>query len=397
MSRSLAITLDPSANGSETVSRRGASSLRSRRLIVGVCAALIRANLRYWPLITPRVRFQLRRWQQMAGAIPDPQLRRLALTKLREEHLNVEAAATLATLAPRSTRAEVVDAIVALQVLYDYLDILGEQPLSNPLRDGERLFQALLDGVSPPAEPRSYYPVGQPDTDGGYLQSLVSTVSGSLARLPTRGAITQAALASAKLCAQAQTRNHAAVSSGAGQLERWAASQAAGTGLGWQEFLAGAAGSILTVHALIAAAGRPQTTTAHAGEIATLYLHISALTMLDSLVDRTLDTQAGQRGYLDYYNGDQQLLERRLGQVVRSVVSQAQRTVDGTHHLMTMIGVIAYYGSAPAATGQGAGSVAKRMCGELGPLIAPTLALMQSWRMTKQVNHLGDTGAKAPA
>lgn len=367
------------------------------RMILTANAALIRANLRYWPLVKPRVRLQLQRWEDAAGAIPDPELRGLALTKLRGEHFNVQAATTLATLAPRVARRDVIDAIVALQVLYDYLDILGEQPLIDPLRDGERLFEALRDCLSPAASPRTYYPVGRPSADGGYLQSLVGAVYASFERLPGRAAVAQSALASAQLCAQAQTRNHAAVTLGAGQAQQWALSQPAGSGLGWQEFLAGAAGSILAVHALIAAASRPQTTVEQAGAIADLYLYIGALTMLDSVVDRPEDTQAGQRGYLDYYGGDQQLLELRLRKLVQSVATRAQTTVDGAHHLMTMVGVIAYYGSAPSSASERPNSVASRVGSGLGPVIAPTLALMRCWRIAKRISQLGAPDLEAQA
>ncbi len=68
-----------------------------------------------------------------ADAIPDPALRQVALVNLREEGFNAQATATLATLAPRDYRKPVVDAIVGLQIIYDYLDSLVERPLANPV------------------------------------------------------------------------------------------------------------------------------------------------------------------------------------------------------------------------------------------------------------------------
>ena len=53
----------------------------------------------------------------------------------------------LATLAPRAYRKGAVEAIVALQVLFDLLDGLTEQPLQDPLGDGERLFAPFARGA----------------------------------------------------------------------------------------------------------------------------------------------------------------------------------------------------------------------------------------------------------
>src|SRR5215218_1030654 len=101
--------------------------------------ALVRANARFWPTVFPAVRRELRRWDRRAHTIPDPALRSQALAKLRNERFNAEVAATLATLVAPVRRREVTEAIVALEVMYDYLDGLGEQSVHDPLADGRQL------------------------------------------------------------------------------------------------------------------------------------------------------------------------------------------------------------------------------------------------------------------
>ena len=88
--------------------------------------ALALANVRFWPTVAPLVGVQFKKWEQRARAIEHPALQALALAKLREEKFNAEVAATLATLAPREHRGVVVEAIVAYEVMYDYLDGLTE-------------------------------------------------------------------------------------------------------------------------------------------------------------------------------------------------------------------------------------------------------------------------------
>jgi tetraprenyl-beta-curcumene synthase len=350
--------------------------------------ALALANVRFWPRVAPLALGQLRRWERRADIIPDPTLRSLALEKLREERFNSEVATTLATLASKKHRRSVVEAIVAYEVMYDYLDGLTEQPTSDPLRDGHQLYRAFTDAIAPGSQPTGGYYATRSDDDGGYLTELVAVTREALARLPANGAILQAAGRAACRCAEAQIRAHAVPTLGTAQLEDWAMSEAAETTLGWQEYLAGAASSVLAVHALIAAAAEERTTPAEAGEIDMTYLSICALsTMLDSLIDRQRDEAAGQTGYIRYYT-DHDLLARDLTNAARRAIEHATPLRDGAHHAMTLVGVAAYYLSAPTAGSDFAAPVTCRVRRELKPLIAPTLGVMRGWRAAKRVRQL---------
>jgi len=348
--------------------------------------ALVLANARYWPTVAPLVRVQLRRWEQRAQTIPELSLRALAVEKLREERFNAEVAATLATLAPRSHRETAVEAIVALEVMYDYLDGLTEQPASDPVQNGRQLFRAFTDAMTPHAPlSRDYYRYDARADDGGYLEELASSVRTALARLPAAAAIADVALAAATRCGEAQVQVHAASYTGTDRLERWARQQAARTPLGWREFLAGAVASVLAVHALIAAAADRRTTPEQAIAIDATYLSISALsTMLDSLIDYERDLSAGTPWYLQHY-ADHGLLARPLTDVARQAAANARRLPNEAHHVMTLVGVVAYYTSAPAAGGEHAMPLVRYIHRELKPLITPTLAVMRAWRLAKRL------------
>ena len=375
-----------------------------RWLLARAGSALLLANVRYWSTVAPIVRAQLARWEQAARAIGDPELRRLALGKLRDERFNALLAATLGTLAPRAHRARVVGAIVALQVLYDYVDVLSERPPTEPAIDDRLLFAALTDAVTLEgnddgdadlasarnpeiATPRDYYGDRAGTEDGGYLQALVETVRGTLATLPAIGSIAEVAQRSAARCSEAQILNHDASRSGIEEARRWATRQAAGTELGWQEYLAGATASVLGIHALIAAAANEHTTLEDAEKLDALYLSIGALTMLDSLVDLQEDIAAGQLGYVQYY-GDSALFAQRLANLARDGIARARGLSNGAHHIVTLLGVVAYYASAPAANSELTRRLTAPVRGELTPLIAPTLALMRAWRAAKRVRRV---------
>jgi tetraprenyl-beta-curcumene synthase len=362
-------------------------SFRGERwLLTRAGLALLMANARYWSTVAPVVRVELELWRERARAIPDRALREFALGKLEGERFNAEAGAMLATLAPRAQRADAVRAIVALQVLFDLLDGLTEQPLRDPLGDGERLFAAFTDALRPRPPARA----AVDGADGGYPQELSDAAAGALARLPARGSVIEVAVASAERAAQAQIRMHAAPALGIGQLRDWAQVQARGTGLCWRELAAGSASSVLAVHALIVAAADVRTTPVQAAQIERAYLSICVLlTLLDSLIDQERDALAGELGYIGLYE-DRELLAQTLAATAVRAAGQTRELCDGAHHVTMLAGVVAYYTSAPDARGELVRPLVARLHRSLAPPIAPTLAFMRAWRLARRLRARPD-------
>ncbi|HEV2924424.1 MAG TPA: DUF2600 family protein [Solirubrobacteraceae bacterium] len=369
------------------------NALGDRRLVARAGLALVLANGRYWTSVAPIVRSELKRWRLRAEEIDDPELRALALAKLDGESFHAEAAATLATLAPRTHRRSTAEAIVAVEVLFDYLDGLTERRSPDPLQEGERSFAALIGAVA--ASTDSAGDPGTPRGYGGYLEALSRAAALALARLPGAPAIAGVAKRTAERGAQAQTRMHAAGELGVAQVEEWAIGESHGTGLGWQEFVAGSASSVLVLHALIAAAANPRTTTQDAAQIAEAYLSTCVvLTLLDGLVDYEHDAKgdgSDAPGYLTLYEHPDELADT-MGKIARRAVGQARALPNGAHHVMLLTGVVAYYSSAPGAQGELARPVITRLRRGLEPLISPTLAIMRAWRSTRR--RAGSFGAK---
>jgi tetraprenyl-beta-curcumene synthase len=346
--------------------------------------ALVAMNARYWSTVHPCVRRQLRRWQSRARLIPDPALRALAMSKLEGERFNVETAATLATLAPRRHRARATEAIVALQVAYDYLDGLSEQPAPDPLGNSRRLFAAFGDALSlAPIAPVDYYRSHPHREDGGYLQALVATCQSAFCALPRAGAVAPVAREAALRCGEGQSRTHAVESLGADQLEDWATAQARGSELSWWEYTAGATASILAIHALVAAAADARTTAAQAQDLDRAYLYICTLsTLLDSLIDHSRDVEEGSHSFISYYPSETARAEGVAAVAARAAAGAAELP-GGPHHRMTAAGVGAYYLSAPEAGRPPASVVKARVVGELRPLITPILGIFGLWRLAK--------------
>jgi tetraprenyl-beta-curcumene synthase len=357
-----------------------------RRMLARAGLALVLANARYWTTVAPEVRAQLARWRTRASEIENPELRTLALRTLQEEGFTAEVAATLATLTPRRHRTATIRAIVALEVMYDYLDGLTEQPTADPLAAGRQLFKAFTDALDPAAGlEEDYYRHHPCGSDGGYLRELAVSVRETLASLPKAQALAPTMMGAAARCAEAEVLTHAATLGNTSIAERWARETTNGSGLDWREYLAGAASSVLAVHALIALAGDERTTAAQAAPIDEVYLALGVLsTMLDSVVDYEQDAANGTLAYINHYD-DRVLLGQRLVAVARQAATRARDAPASAHHLMTIAGVAAYYTSAPSASSELASPVSGRIERELRPLITPTLAIMRAWRLAKRL------------
>lgn len=372
--------------------RRRSGSIRAAPL-----EALALANARYWPSVAPAVWRELALWREPATRIDDPTLRQLAVSKLREEYFNAEVAATLATLAPRRARTRTVRAIVALELLFDYLDGRTELPASDPLAHGGRLYDAFIEAVE--AEPSSDAPQGPGgfacEADDVYVRALSGRVRENLFALPAAREVAAVAQAVAERCAEAQTRLHAAATLGDGQLRDWAAEPARTDGLGWREYVAGSASSVLSVHALIAAAADPSTTAGDAARIDATYIAIGGvITMLDSVVDHSADVARGEPGFIRLFAGHDEL-ERSLRQLTREALARAREAPHGEHHAMTLAGVVAYYSTHPGARAAHARAIVAMLRRELSPTIWPELAVLLGWRAAKQVRGRLAPGAAA--
>jgi tetraprenyl-beta-curcumene synthase len=375
------------------------SAFANRWLMARASMALVLASARYWTRVAPLVRAQLRHWEPRARAIEDLELRALALDKLRDEGFTAEAAAMLATFAPKTHRRCAVEAIVALEVMYDYLDGRSEQPSPDPLSDGECLFEVFIDSIDPHARRERDHQAGGERSDDGYLQELSQAAKRAIGQLPARGAIADMARRSAQRSAQAQIRMHAAPLLGTAQLEQWARREAHGTVLEWRELLAGAASSVIALYALIAAAGAERTTAAEAAQLDAVYLSISALsTILDSLIDHEDDAIAGAGAFIAHYETPE-LLGDALVCVARQAAAQARSLPGGANHLMMLAGVVAYFTSSPGARSELARPIVERLHAELRPLITPTLAVMRAWRLAKALSarRSGVLAAETPA
>jgi tetraprenyl-beta-curcumene synthase len=290
----------------------------------------------------------------------------------------VEVAAILATLAPRSRRQDVVTAQVALEVLYDYLDTLSEQPAEDQLANGLTLHSALVDAVG--SGPGSdYYRYHSERDDGGYLADLVETCAGRFASLPASGVVAPYVRHTAARCGTAQARTHATSTQGVEQLAEWAGDHA-GAELLWWEAAAGMAASVVGMHALIAAAARPRTATESAAALARLYLPICSLTtLLDSYDDYERDRADGSHSFVGYYRDLAEALHRIAAVADHASALACSMEEDRHHHVVMVAGVAGFYLS--GFPDEAARTIAAQLPASIRPIVSAVLALFRVWRV----------------
>jgi tetraprenyl-beta-curcumene synthase len=342
--------------------------------------AAVSALATYRLRVVPRVRSELRRWEDAAGAIPDPALREAALAAVGQKASNVEATAVFAILAPGSHRAGVVRAIAALQIAIDYLDTLGEQAAEDPLADGLALHGALVEAVSPGAAHSDWYRLHPQREDGGYLAALVTSCQEEIAALPSARAVGAAAQQAARRCGEGQSHTHAAGLGQATRLEDWAVRQDSASGYSWWEVAAGASSSV-AAHALIAAAADRHIGAEEARLIDAAYFPpIGALTvLLDDLVDLEQDVAAGEHNYVAYYPSNTAAADR-LALIVSRARQATEQLRHRRRHAAILAGIGGFYLSDPAATSEFGAPIRDRLLQSFGWTARLILATMRFGR-----------------
>lgn len=328
----------------------------------------------YWLGLQPHIQNELALWDRRARAIVDPRLRAQALSKLRRERLNPEAAGLFAGLAPRGKRRAVLRLIVAFQVLYDYLDGVNEQPDYDGLEAGLRLHRALVDALTPDAAVGDHYS-GMPAHDSGYVGALIGACRQALEAMPATAALIPIARA-ADRCGRAQSHNHAP---GAQPLPivAWAGTQTARhPGYFWWELAAGGI-SCLNIHAALATAADPRATAEEIRRVDAAYFpSICALSaLLDSLADYHEDVVIGNHSFIAHYRDEEQVA-LRLQAITADACERIASLRAQRRHRIILAGIVAYYISAPAvwegfpapaaaALMRDSGQVGKAMCAVL--------------------------------
>jgi tetraprenyl-beta-curcumene synthase len=343
------------------------------------------AAARYWIGVFPFACREIHRWERRARAIPDPSLKGLALRALRDERGNLEGAAAFAAFVPRAHRTKVARAAMAFQAAYDYADAISEQPGSGRTGNVYRLHQSLRIALDSGAPHLDYYAYHDRHDDDGYLNFLVDRCRAALRSLPSFPTVEDCAQVAATRIITYQSLNHEDhemrdVSNMPYKVfAEWAEGEVpSGTGLRWWE-VGAAAGSSLTVFALMSAAALPVLPVEHVFALERTYFPwVGSLhTLLDSLIDEREDSITHQHCLTACYTSREEAASR-LRMLAEHAVEGVMKLPDSDHHMMILAAMVCFYLAAPQARGEGAMLAASGVLGALGEDAMPAMLILRA-------------------
>ena len=340
-----------------------------------------RAAHSYWLSVFPRARAELGEWRHRAEQIPDRVLREAALDALLTKRDALEGAVSFAVFASPRVRPNVVRAIVAFELAFDYLDNIVELPNEDPITNGRTLNQALHVAVSPGMNSPDYYRYYPRREDAGYLDELVHTCQTAVGSLPSFAAIAEPVHRALARIVIYQSLNHDELDRSHKAFEEWAQSHAVpGAKLRWWE-IGAAAGSQLSVLTLIAAAGDPAMRPARAAALERSYFPwVGALsTLLDGVIDRRRDSAEGQRNLIENYTSPEETA-KRLRMIAVGAMDALSKLPDADNHVLILAAMAAFFHSTPQAASPDVGLATHAVLDAMGRQTIPALLLLRARR-----------------
>jgi tetraprenyl-beta-curcumene synthase len=334
------------------------------------------------------------KWRVRAATIPDPELRADALNALANKRGNINGAAMFWTLPDRRDH-NLLKALIAYEVLADYLDCVSERGASLGLSNGRQLHVALVEALDPLAPISDYYRHHNHHEDGGYASALVRSCRASCAELPSFAEV-QPFLARAGGLSQVLALNHEPhPAARAHQLKEWAdlnCSAQAGldnkwqtpTGQTWFERAAGAS-AWLTVFAMLALATEQPSAERAPHEVQHTYesylrwiAPIGA--MLDSYGDLGQDLASAQHSYISHYP-DMEIAVERLGALIHHSRRTSAALPRGARHSLIAACMVAFYLSKDSVSTPTMSASTRKLQRAGGPLAVALTPVLRLWRI----------------
>ncbi|WAH40870.1 tetraprenyl-beta-curcumene synthase family protein [Alicyclobacillus fastidiosus] len=317
--------------------------------------------------VMPLARQQIQRWTALAEAIPHEELRQQALSSLAHKRFHADGGSVYAA-ANRTYAATLVELIVALQTISDYLDNLCDRCDRYDATDFHRLHDAMRDAVVPDAPLRDYYAFrGHPD-DGGYLPELVRTCQRCVRTLPNYHVVQGRVSWYVERYSELQEHKHIDPKDRQQTLIEWSAPFVEqNEEIAWWEF-ASATGSTLGMFSLFLAATE-DVDEATVEETHGHYfpwicgLHI----LLDYLIDLDEDAREGDFNFVACYRDEETARERIFHFAAQSWRRAKRISYGGRIHRFVVQGLLGMYLSDDKVRLQPSVKKARRMVYRFGP------------------------------
>ncbi|OLN22127.1 tetraprenyl-beta-curcumene synthase [Domibacillus antri] len=292
--------------------------------------------------VLPDTRHFLNEWRKKATKIPNDELRKQALSSIKEKAFHCEGGAVYGLLAGNECR-KIIRFIVAYQTISDYLDNLCDRSTSLEERDFRMLHQSMHHALTPGKQPENYYQYRNDQDDGGYLSSLVLTCQDVLKDLPGFQNAQEAMHQLAGYYCDLQVFKHVEKNKRVELLENWFAGHKHEVpAMTWYEFSA-CAGSTLGIFCFAAYASHglkiEEVNLLKNGYFPWVQgLHI----MLDYFIDQKEDREEDDLNFIFCYENEEKMVQR-----IKYFKEKAEESIrslpDWKFHQLINKGLIAIY------------------------------------------------------
>ncbi|MBS1868902.1 MAG: DUF2600 family protein [Actinobacteria bacterium] len=345
-------------------------------------AALARAVVRELVWGRRHVAHEIRLWEARAARIEDRTLREDALQALRCKRGSIDGAGLFWTLADRRDR-RLLRALVAHELIWDYLDCVSERGAAAGDANGLQLHRALADSLTPGTPMADYYRHHRWRRDSGFLRELVGVCRTCCAALPSYRTVQPTLLYEARRGA-IQGLNHALDPRHREDVLRtWlrAGDPRRRPPLHWFE-LAAAESAPLVIHALLALAASPRARAEDARAVHGAYFPWVSLAtvMLDSYVDQVEDSASGGHSYIAHYASAADGVER-LREALARAGSGVLRLRDGHRHAVLVACMVAMYLSKDSAGTPELRATTRSLVQAGGTLTLVLVPALRLWRI----------------
>jgi tetraprenyl-beta-curcumene synthase len=339
--------------------------------------ALASATMRELAWVLPESTWRAHRWRRRAKRIPDSSIRADAMCTFDSKRGNLAGATLFMTLRERRN-ADLLQALITQQTLFDFLDDLHER---HPTRvNGHSLYTALIDAFIPGGPLPDYYAHHLAADDGGYLKALVEDCRLSCAALPSFGSVQVLLVREARRAQRALTLNHLPNPDDRNRaMRRWAEREfPEREGWHWYELNAAASGQ-LAIYALMVLASKANLGSDEIEETYAAYWPVvpALTTMLDSFVDQAEDGSNGDHQYVSHY--PEQPVDR-LVELIEIAADRLSGLPQAKRHMVILGCMVTFYLAKDSARTTEMDAERRRLletAGSLPQALAPVLRL---WR-----------------
>lgn len=310
----------------------------------GVDSRTVALALRFLTTVVPRASAELRRLRTRATSIPDPDLRREALSSIRRKAFHVHGGCIFATFLGPKDAQRYVALVAAFETAVDYLDNLCDRIGTADEADFRALHEALVDAVTPGAPLRDYFR-GRFADDSGYLAQLVSESQAGFASLPSFGVVRAGILDVTTRYCELQSLKH--LKPGEREARCAAAFSTVAPDLHWWEGAA-ASGSTMATFALVHAATQPALRDARGREVFAAYFpYFTALhILLDYFVDQAEDRAHGELNFVACYP-DEAAAHAGIARIAHIAMERVAALEQPEAYLFALRAMCGYYCTRP--------------------------------------------------